>query len=96
MKLIIGLIALFIATIGGIAIGFAGGILRNFDKSGITYGQLVDGMTNAVMSENPIFKTKEQAERDRKSSFDRRRKIGGPFTEFDRNYLLEVKKEVCV
>lgn len=54
MKLIIGLIALFIATIGGIAIGFAGGILRNFDKSGITYGQLVDGMTKAVMSENPI------------------------------------------
>lgn len=44
----------------------------------------------------PFFKTKEQAERDRKSSFDRRRKIGGPFTEFDRNYLLEVKKEVCV
>ena len=43
-----------------------------------------------------FYKTKEAAEQDRKQSFERRRRMGGPFTEFDRKYLMEVKKEVCV
>lgn len=43
-----------------------------------------------------FYKTKEESERGRRRSFERRRGIGGPFTDFDRKYLLEVKKEVCV
>lgn len=54
MKLLIGLIALIIATIGGGCIGYSIRALRDITGSGITYGQLVDGLTAAVVAETPI------------------------------------------
>ena len=39
-----------------------------------------------------FYKTEQQANADRKASYERRKQLGGPFTEFDAAYIREDKK----